>query len=220
MEVNECSLDILHETRCFLFATFRVFFCFFILQSYKERVRQELQRNLQAELEKRTSQQHTPESSPSAQVSLELTKAVPPTETLNSDAAKSRAELARQGSLRERSAPAAALAAQAAAAAAVASSRRSGTSSVNSSFEVVESVAPAAAAVAVGATPASTASSVAAGQAAVARRKRVTVAGDEGSGSSDEVTLFPSFQCPCMHCSYLHLCLLALSSFVIMHLAT
>ncbi len=217
MEVNECSLDILHETRCFLFATFRVFFCFFKLQSYKERVRQELQRNLQAELEKRTSQQHTPESSPSAQVSLELTKAVPPTETLNSDAAKSRAELARQGSLRERSAPAAALAAQAAAAAAVASSRRSGTSSVNSSFEVVESVAPA---VAVGATPASTASSVAAGQAAVARRKRVTVAGDEGSGSSDEVTLFPSSQCPCMHCSYLHLCLLALSSFVIMHLAT
>jgi len=39
-------------------------------------------------------------------VSIELTEAVPPTETLNVEAQRSRAELARQGSLADRNPPA------------------------------------------------------------------------------------------------------------------
>ena len=52
-----------------------------------------MNRHLKVEFDKRTSN--------------ELTQAVPPTETLNSDPAKERAGLARQGSLAERQPPAA-----------------------------------------------------------------------------------------------------------------
>ncbi len=152
-------------------------------QSYKERVRQELQRNLQAELDKRTSQLDD------SQVSEELNRAVPPTETLNSEAAKAKAELARQGSLRERSAPAAALAAQAAAAAAVAAAKKGGESgdssgSANSSFEAATT-----------ATPASAASSVAAAEAALAKRKRnsAAVAEDSDGAEKEEVVFWGGF---------------------------
>jgi hypothetical protein len=61
-------------------------------QRYKDRIRAELNKHLRAEFDKRTS--------------AELTKAVPPTETLNSEAAKEKAGLARQGSLAERQPPA------------------------------------------------------------------------------------------------------------------
>jgi hypothetical protein len=59
----------------------------FLLQSYRARLRE----RLEADLETKTS--------------LELSQAVPPTEVLNSDAQKGRAELARQGSLADRSLP-------------------------------------------------------------------------------------------------------------------
>ena len=65
----------------------------YTLKLYKDRIRAELNRHLRAEFDKRTSN--------------ELTQAVPPTETLNSDPAKERAGLARQGSLAERQPPAA-----------------------------------------------------------------------------------------------------------------
>ena len=60
--------------------------------SYKDRIRAELDRQLRAEFDKRTS--------------AELNQAVPPTETLNVEAAKDKAGLARQGSLAERQPPA------------------------------------------------------------------------------------------------------------------
>ena len=63
-----------------------------IQHAYKERIRRELNRTLKAEFEKRTCQ--------------ELTEAVPATETLNVEAQKERAELARQGSLADRQPPA------------------------------------------------------------------------------------------------------------------
>ena len=65
-------------------------------------------------------------------MTAELTEAVPPTETLNSEAQKGRAELARQGSLAERNLPrgvpvvAARKAARAAAEAAAAANERRG----------------------------------------------------------------------------------------------
>ena len=62
------------------------------IKRYKESIRAELNRHLRAEFDKRTS--------------AELTQAVPPTETLNSEAAKEKAGLARQGSLAERQPPA------------------------------------------------------------------------------------------------------------------
>ena len=65
----------------------------YTLKLYKDRIRAELNRHLKVEFDKRTSN--------------ELTQAVPPTETLNSDPAKERAGLARQGSLAERQPPAA-----------------------------------------------------------------------------------------------------------------
>ena len=65
----------------------------YTLKLYKDRIRAELNRHLKVEFDKRTS--------------YELTQAVPPTETLNSDPAKERAGLARQGSLAERQPPAA-----------------------------------------------------------------------------------------------------------------
>ena len=61
-------------------------------QNYKDRIRAELDRQLRAEFDKRTS--------------AELNQAVPPTETLNVEAAKEKAGLARQGSLAERQPPA------------------------------------------------------------------------------------------------------------------
>ncbi len=56
-------------------------------QWYKARLRRELHRNLDQ------------------RATLELSRAVPPTDTLNTEAQKQRAELARQGSLAERSLP-------------------------------------------------------------------------------------------------------------------
>ena len=64
----------------------------YTIKRYKESIRAELNRHLRSEFEKRTS--------------AELTQAVPPTETLNSEAAKEKAGLARQGSLAERQPPA------------------------------------------------------------------------------------------------------------------
>ena len=61
-------------------------------RAYKERIRRELNRTLKAEFDRRTCQ--------------ELSEAVPATETLNVDAQKERAELARQGSLADRQPPA------------------------------------------------------------------------------------------------------------------
>ena len=61
-------------------------------QRYKDRIRAELNKHLRTEFEKRTSN--------------ELNQAVPPTETLNSEPAKEKAGLARQGSLAERQPPA------------------------------------------------------------------------------------------------------------------
>jgi len=62
-----------------------------------------LRRQLQAELEHRTeSRLSQPEAVTTTE---ELTKAVPPTETLNVEAQRGRAELARQGSLAERNVP-------------------------------------------------------------------------------------------------------------------
>ncbi len=87
---------------------------------------------------------------------------MPPTETLNSEAAKAKAELARQGSLKERSAPASLVQARAAAA-----NNGSSKSSANNSFEAVE------------ATPGSTALAVAAGQGAVAKRKKTVGIAEE-----------------------------------------
>ena len=77
------------------------FFLLDVSQSYKSRLRHELQQQQQQQLQ----QQNRPRSSESG-ASLELNQAVPPTETLNSEAQKSRAELARQGSLAERNPPA------------------------------------------------------------------------------------------------------------------
>ena len=51
-------------------------------QSYKERLRQELSRKFEFDAQQKTA------------ASQELTQAVPPTETLNSEPQKSRAELA------------------------------------------------------------------------------------------------------------------------------
>ena len=65
----------------------------YTIKLYKDRIRAELDRQLRAKFDERTSN--------------ELTQAVPPTETLNSDPAKERAGLARQGSLAERQPPAA-----------------------------------------------------------------------------------------------------------------
>ena len=64
----------------------------YLTQNYKDRIRAELDRQLRAEFDKRTS--------------AELNQAVPPTETLNVEAAKEKAGLARQGSLAERQPPA------------------------------------------------------------------------------------------------------------------
>lgn len=60
-------------------------------------------RELQAEFERRRLSEHFTEQN---KVSIELTEAVPPTETLNVEAQRSRAELARQGSLADRNPPA------------------------------------------------------------------------------------------------------------------
>ena len=62
-----------------------------ITQTYKDRIRAELDKQLKVEFEKRTS--------------AELNQAVPPTETLNVEAAKEKAGLARQGSLVDRQPP-------------------------------------------------------------------------------------------------------------------
>ena len=60
--------------------------------AYKERIRKELNKTLKAKFEERSC--------------TELNEAVPKTETLNVEAQKERAELARQGSLAERQPPA------------------------------------------------------------------------------------------------------------------
>ncbi|XP_040572350.1 protein lap4 isoform X4 [Lepeophtheirus salmonis] len=61
-------------------------------ETYKDRLRLELSRNLKTEVDRRAS--------------AELTEAIPPTQILNVDSQKDRAELARQGSLADRSLPA------------------------------------------------------------------------------------------------------------------
>ena len=60
--------------------------------AYKERIRKELNKTLKAKFEERSC--------------TELNEAIPKTETLNVEAQKERAELARQGSLAERQPPA------------------------------------------------------------------------------------------------------------------
>ena len=62
------------------------------IQRYKDQIRAELNKHLRAEFDKR--------------ITTELTQAIPPTETLNVEAAKEKAGLARQGSLAERQPPA------------------------------------------------------------------------------------------------------------------